>query len=197
MVQKIFTQLDRLAYRLQRVYMRKKITRERVSRHYAFFHPRPTGKIIMEKYKKRLQLSTPKVLVTGCFDVLHPEHENLLRIAKGLGGYLVVGVETDARVKLLKGPGRPINTLSIRLKKLRQLKIADKVISLPGKFNTQTQRLNWLKQIKPDILAVSASTPNLPAKRCLLAKIGGQVKVVLPHNPKISTSKMLKSAHGK
>ena len=54
MVQKILTQLDDLAYRLQLWYMKPKMTCERVGRHYAFFHPRPTGKIILAEYKNRL-----------------------------------------------------------------------------------------------------------------------------------------------
>lgn len=54
MVQAILTQLDDLAYRLQRLYMSRKITRERVGRHFAFFHPRPTGKIVLEEYRRRL-----------------------------------------------------------------------------------------------------------------------------------------------
>jgi cytidyltransferase-like protein len=208
MVQTIFTQLDDLTYRLQLWYMRPKMTRERVSRHYAFFHPRPTGEIVLEEYRKRIQALQGRnlkfksskrsdlvktILVTGCFDVLHPEHLKLLRAAKNLGGRLLVGVETDARVGRLKGPGRPVNNLAVRINNLKRLKIADKVFPLPEKFNAQSGRLAWLKRVRPDILAVSASTPHLAAKRRLMKQIGGRVVVVLPHNPKISTTKMLKS----
>ncbi|KKS79400.1 MAG: Bifunctional protein HldE, partial [Candidatus Beckwithbacteria bacterium GW2011_GWA2_43_10] len=68
-----------------------------------------------------------KVLVTGCFDVLHSEHKKFLKAAKKLGGTLLVGLETDARTRQLKGPGRPINSLRLRLKNLQQLGIADQV----------------------------------------------------------------------
>ncbi|KKS79397.1 MAG: hypothetical protein UV54_C0035G0008 [Candidatus Beckwithbacteria bacterium GW2011_GWA2_43_10] len=54
MVQKILTQLDYLAYRLQLWYMKPKMTVERVGVHFAFFHPRPTGKIVLAEYQKRL-----------------------------------------------------------------------------------------------------------------------------------------------
>lgn len=55
MVQAILTQLETLAFKLQFWYMGKKITSEHIGRHWAFFHPRPTGKIIMREFKKRLK----------------------------------------------------------------------------------------------------------------------------------------------
>lgn len=194
MVQKIFTQLDYLAYRLQRLYMNRKITRERVGRHFAFFHPRPTGKIVLEKYRKRTShLVHRTILVTGCFDVLHSEHLKLLRAAKKLGGQLLVGLETDTRVRQLKGPGRPVTKLAARLRALRQLGVADRVFALPEQFNNLNHFTNLIKKLRPDILAVSSSTPNLSSKRRIMEKSGGKVVVVLPHNPEISTTKMLKS----
>jgi len=195
MVQKLLTQLDHLAYRLQRWYMKPKMTRERIGRHSAFFHPRPTGKIVLEEYKKRLQGSTLKVLITGCFDGLHSEHQKFLRAAKKLGGKLLVGVETDARVKQLKGPSRPVNQLTVRLRALRRLGIADQVFALPNQFNNLNHFTDLIKKLRPDILAVSSNTPNLPVKRQIMKTFGGRVIVVLLHNPKISTTKMLKSTH--
>ena len=187
MVKKFLTQLENLAFKFQYRYMKPKKPRERVGRHYAFFHPRPTGKIVLDAYSRR----TRTILVTGVFDILHSEHKKFLRAAKNLGGRLLVGVETDARVRVLKGSGRPVNPLAMRLRQLCQLKIADEVFALPEKFATEADRLAWLKKLQPDILAVSASDPNLPAKRKLMSCVGGRVIVVLPHNPKISTTKML------
>jgi len=193
MVQTILTQLENVAYRLQLWYMKPKMTSERVSRHFAFFHPRPTGKIVMEEYRKRLQGPTLKILITGCFDVLHIEHKKFLRAAKALGGRLLVGVETDARVRQLKGPGRPVNQLAVRLRALRRLGIADEVFTLPNQFNDLNHFTNLIKKLRPDILAVSSSTPNLSVKRQIMKRFSGRVVVVLPHNPKISTTAMLKS----
>ena len=184
--------INSLAFHLQYFYMKPKMTRERVGCHFAFFHPRPTGEIVLQKYQQRLQGPTLKVLVTGVFDILHSEHKKLLSAAKKLGGILLVGVETDARVRRLKGPGRPINPLRLRLKNLRQLGIADKVFTLPKQFNDLNYFTALINQIKPDILAVSASTPHLAIKRRIMKQFGGRVVVVLPHNPKISTTKMLK-----
>jgi len=190
MVKNLLIQLEYLAYRLQLWYMRPKMTRERVGRHYAFFHPRPTGKIVLQQYYQR----TRTILVTGCFDILHAEHKKLLRAAKNLGGRLVVGVETDGRVRQLKGPGRPVNSLSVRIKNLKRLKIADKVFALPNQFNNLNHFTNLIKKLKPNILAVSDSTPNLTIKRKIMKNCGGRVVVVLTHNPKISTTAILKSS---
>lgn len=197
--------LESLAFRLQFWYMLSKMTSERVGRHFAFFHPRPTGKIVMEEYRKRLQGPTlkvrsekgsdpmVKVLVTGCFDVFHSEHKKLLLAAKKLGGKLLVGVETDERVKKLKGPGRPVNPLAVRLENLRRLNIANEVFSLPQKFDRQSDYVALIRKIKPAILAVSAHTPHFANKQKIMKRFGGRVVVVLPHNPKISTTKLLKS----
>ena len=63
-----------------------------------------------------------KVFVNGTFDILHVGHIALLDYAKSLGDQLVVGIDSDDRVRLLKGSNRPINsqlergTLSAHLK---------------------------------------------------------------------------------
>lgn len=135
-----------------------------------------------------------KVLVTGCFDVLHEEHRKLLQAAKKLGGRLLVGVETDERIRRLKGIGRPVNNLADRINNLKAWWIADKVFGLPEKFDEHEDYEKFIAEMRPDILAVSESTPFMTNKKELMPKYGGKVVVVLPHNPNISTTKMLKSA---
>jgi len=184
----LLDKLEFLSFHLQYAYMKPKITLERVGRHFAFFHPRPTGEIVLEKYHQM----TRTILVTGCFDVLHTMHRRLLAAAKKLGGILLVGVETDQRVRRLKGQGRPVNPLNVRLKNLQQLGIADKVFALPKQFNDLNHFTSLINQIKPKILAVSANTPHLTVKRQIMKRFNGRVVIVLPHNPKISTTKMLK-----
>ena len=209
--------------------MKSKITNEKVSLHSAFFHPRPTGKIFLKKYKQKLRtvlgrrpgqrpspnseaertdLNGTVILVTGCFDVLHQEHKKFLKAAKNYTvlnhqrstalvkdasehNILMVGLETDSRVKQLKGKDRPRNSLDIRIKNLKKWGIADKIFSLPEKFDSLKDYRALINQIKPDILAVSSHTPNLSTKRRLMKSIGGIVKVVHPHNPKFSTTKLL------
>ncbi len=138
-----------------------------------------------------------KVLVTGVFDLLHQEHLNFLTKAKATGDILLVGLETDSRVKKLKGSNRPINSLQTRIKNLKKRGIANQVFALPEKFDLPEHHLALINQIKPDILAVSSHTPNLTAKRHLIESIGGKLLIVHQHNPKISTTKIFKKTASK
>jgi rfaE bifunctional protein nucleotidyltransferase chain/domain len=149
--------------------------------------------ISLEKLvSKRQQWPKTKViLVTGCFDLLHAEHKKLLQAAKKQGEILLVGLESDKRVRQLKGLSRPVNPIVMRLKNLAGREIADYVFSLPEKFSSFSAHQKLISQLKPDILAVSSHTPNLAAKKKILAKYGGRIKIVLPHNPKVSSTLLL------
>lgn len=97
---------------------------------------------------KRKQLVGNRVVFTnGCFDILHAGHIAYLSEAKKLGGILVVGVNSDASVKRLKGEARPVNTLEDRLTLLAALEDVDYVVS----FEEDTP-LNLIKKIGPDVL---------------------------------------------
>jgi D-beta-D-heptose 7-phosphate kinase/D-beta-D-heptose 1-phosphate adenosyltransferase len=65
------------------------------------------------------------VFTNGCFDLLHPGHLRLLAAAKGLGDCLVVGLNSDASTRALKGPGRPIVPEAARAELLLGLKPVD------------------------------------------------------------------------
>ena len=69
-----------------------------------------------------------RVFVNGTFDILHVGHIELLRYAKSLGDRLVVGIDSDDRVKALKGQDRPINREYERYTMLSALKPVDSVI---------------------------------------------------------------------
>ncbi len=135
---------------------------------------------------------TKVVLVTGVFDILHSQHQKLLQKAKKLGDKLVVGLESDSRVKKLKGDSRPQNTINKRLNNIKDLNTVDYVFKLPN-LSTSKKRQTFIKKLKPHILAVSASTPHLSQKRRLMRQVDGHVKVILPHNPAISTTKIVQS----
>jgi rfaE bifunctional protein nucleotidyltransferase chain/domain len=68
------------------------------------------------------------IFVNGTFDILHIGHLQLLNYAKSLGDQLIVGIDSDERVKKLKGPSRPINTEYERYTLLKYLKPVDDVI---------------------------------------------------------------------
>ncbi len=130
------------------------------------------------------------VLVTGVFDVLHEEHVAFLRKAKALG-WLLVGVESDVRVAEMKGPSRPVNPAQRRVSTLEELQIADAVFVLPDHFNTPAAHEALIAEVRPRYLAVSAHTAHLDKKQAILAKHGGEVKVVHEHNPAVSSTILL------
>ena len=87
------------------------------------------------------------VFTNGCFDILHQGHVTYLNLAKSLGNYLIVGLNSDSSVKGLKGDKRPINTQDERKFILENLKAVDEVII----FSEQTP-LNLIKEVRPQFL---------------------------------------------
>jgi D-beta-D-heptose 7-phosphate kinase/D-beta-D-heptose 1-phosphate adenosyltransferase len=74
-------------------------------------------------------MQTTKIIWTnGCFDVLHRGHIELLKYAKSLGDWLVVGIDTDERVKNSKGESRPFNNIEDRVAMLESIKYVDEVV---------------------------------------------------------------------
>lgn len=77
---------------------------------------------------RRAQLSGKRVVFTnGCFDILHPGHVTYLEDARRKGDFLIVALDTDAAVRKLKGPTRPINSLESRLQVMAALESVDAV----------------------------------------------------------------------
>lgn len=87
------------------------------------------------------------VFTNGCFDLLHIGHVRYLEQAQLLGDILIVGVNSDASVKLLKGPTRPIQNENDRAEILASLKAVQHTVI----FNEETP-LKLIQQIKPDFL---------------------------------------------
>jgi len=88
-----------------------------------------------------------KVFTNGCFDILHIGHIDYLRASKRAGDYLVVGLNSDASIKRLKGGTRPINSQLDRRAMLLELRCVDEVII----FDEDTP-LELIKQVNPDIV---------------------------------------------
>ena len=91
-----------------------------------------------------------KVLVTGVFDLLHKEHIEFLKKASDLGDYLIVGIESDVRVKQMKGESRPINAQKVRKENLEKLNLANEVFILPEQFSRPEDHIKLIKKIKPE-----------------------------------------------
>ena len=87
------------------------------------------------------------VFTNGCFDLLHRGHVEMLRASKALGEHLVVGLNTDASVKRLKGDTRPINNETDRKVVLESLDFVDEVIL----FDEDTPQ-QLIERIRPDII---------------------------------------------
>lgn len=87
------------------------------------------------------------VFTNGCFDVLHRGHVTYLAAARDLGDCLVVGLNSDASVKRLKGENRPINNENDRALVLAALSFIDYIIL----FEEETPK-NLIEQVRPDIL---------------------------------------------
>lgn len=134
------------------------------------------------------------VLATGVFDLLHQEHQTFLRNAKVAGDFLVVGLESDKRVREMKGPSRPINTAEKRKTAIEALQVVDSVFILPDDFNRPEMRKQLLLDLMPDILAVSSHSDHLEMKQKMMAEVGGEVQIVHNHNPAISTTILLEKA---
>ena len=68
-----------------------------------------------------------QIIVNGTFDIVHSGHLALLNYARSLGDYLVVAIDSDRRVKELKGADRPVNTQTERQELLSNLRSVDEV----------------------------------------------------------------------
>lgn len=90
-----------------------------------------------------------KVWVNGTFDVLHVGHLGLLEFASQFGN-LRVGIDTDKRVKELKGEDRPFNNQQDRKKMLESIKFVDEVVL----FDSREELIQCVKDYSPDIMIV-------------------------------------------
>ncbi|MBC7451437.1 MAG: D-glycero-beta-D-manno-heptose 1-phosphate adenylyltransferase [Cytophagales bacterium] len=114
------------------------------------------------------------VFTNGCFDILHLGHIDYLEKAKQLGVRLVVGINTDASVKRLKGPERPLNNEYARARMLAALASTDAVIL----FDEPTP-LELITAIKPDVLVKGSDyTIDTIVGADIVTEHGGSVKTI-------------------
>jgi len=114
------------------------------------------------------------VLTNGCFDVLHSGHISSLRQAKGLGDVLVVAVNSDASVRRLKGPDRPINDQTERVSVLGALSYVDHVVV----FDEDTP-VRLIERLRPDVYAKGGDyVPELLDEAAAVRAYGGRVSVL-------------------
>lgn len=126
------------------------------------------------------------VFTNGCFDILHIGHVRYMQEAAKLGDILVIGLNSDASVKRLKGPERPVNTEMERAELLCALGFVDYVVI----FDEDTP-YNLISEIQPDVLVKGGDyQPNEVAGKDIVEARGGKV-VIIPFVPGKSTTKII------
>ena len=88
----------------------------------------------------------------GCYDILHRGHLELLRYARSLGDKLVVGIDSDSKVRKSKGEGRPVNNQEDRKFFLESLIYVDEVII----FNTAEELEGRVESIRPKFIVIGS-----------------------------------------
>jgi len=124
---------------------------------------------------EEIRRSNNKIVFTnGCFDILHVGHVRYLTTAKSFGDILIVGLNTDDSVKMLKGANRPINNEKDRAEVLLGLKAVDYVVL----FGERTAE-NLVAEVRPDIYVKGAdyTVDKIPEAK-IVQSYGGRVELV-------------------
>jgi rfaE bifunctional protein nucleotidyltransferase chain/domain len=126
------------------------------------------------------------VFTNGCFDILHLGHVDYLEKARLCGSKMIVGVNTDASVRQLKGPTRPVNSEYARARILAALGFVDLVII----FEEETP-LNLINELLPDVLIKGDdySIETIVGAKEVIAN-GGKVTTI-PLVPTYSTTNLI------
>ncbi len=130
------------------------------------------------------------VLTGGCFDILHLGHVRFLSEARAMGDYLVVLLESDERAKELKGRNRPFCNQEERAEMLSALRSVDLIVLLPT-MGKDSDYLNLLTKIKPDIIAIAENDPHREKRKRQAKEIGAELEIV-SLTKTFSTSKLAK-----
>src|SRR5438067_5766198 len=122
------------------------------------------------------------VFTNGCYDLLHPGHIRLLESARSLGDVLILALNTDASVRRLKGPARPLISERDRAEMASALAAVDAVTL----FDEDTPR-ELIAAVLPEILVKGADWSHFIAGREEVEAAGGKV-LALPLEPGYSTT---------
>ena len=153
----------------------------------------PTGKILnlaqARRWANAARRNGQRIVATnGCFDLLHFGHVTYLQRARGLGDRLVIGLNSDASVRQLKGPTRPLVPARQRAAVLAALACVDAVVIFGEKRATR-----FLQAVQPDIYAKGGDYRPAtldPGERSVLDAAGTKICIV-PFVPEFSTTQLL------
>lgn len=144
----------------------------------------------VEKVSKQLKAQGKSiVLVGGCFDIFHYGHLHFLKTAKSHGDILMVLLESDEKVRKLKGPQRPITPQTHRAEILSEFPFIDFVVLLKPLNNNQ-EYTDIVQKIKPTTIAVTQGDPQLAIKTKQAKTINSKV-VEIDHINTASTSEIV------
>lgn len=132
------------------------------------------------------------VLAGGCFDLLHPGHVVFLEKAKKAGDILIILLESDEKIKVLKGINRPVQSQLKRAKVLSLLAAVDYVVNMPYlKEDLEYDRL--ILRIKPDIIAATSGSQSTNHYKRVAKLVGAKLKFVTEAIGDYSTSSLINS----
>jgi D-beta-D-heptose 7-phosphate kinase/D-beta-D-heptose 1-phosphate adenosyltransferase len=130
------------------------------------------------------------VWTNGCFDLLHVGHARSLRAASGFGDVLIVGVNSDASVRRLKGPGRPLLPSADRAELVASLGCVDHVVV----FDEDTPE-ECIRRLRPVVHCKGADYAPPHGKpipeAAIVSACGGRVEY-LPLVPELSTTELIR-----
>jgi len=141
---------------------------------------------ITDLVKKLRNQDKTIVFTNGCFDIIHAGHVQYLQEAKALGDILVIGLNSDASVKRLKGAERPVNDQNDRAIVLSAIKSVDYVVI----FKEDTP-YDIIKQIKPDILVKGGDWPEDEIVGHDIVKANGGIVKSLSFRPGNSSTSII------
>ena len=142
----------------------------------------------LQKTIKTWKKNNQKIVFTnGCFDILHLGHIKTLSESKKLGDKLVVGLNNDESVKVLKGKNRPVNNNYHRSMMLAALSFVDLVV-----FFEEDTPYNLIKLVLPNIITKGGDyeKKDVIGGDLILSK-GGQMNII-PLLPNLSSSKLIR-----
>lgn len=114
------------------------------------------------------------VFSNGCFDILHRGHVEYLSKAADLGDILIIGLNTDASVKRIKGPSRPVNDEKARAVVLAALEFVDAIM-----FFEEDTPYNLIKNVQPDVLVKGKDYKAEDIVGCdIVTNKGGKVETI-------------------
>ncbi len=142
----------------------------------------------LQKIIKTWKKGNQKIVFTnGCFDILHLGHIKILSESKRLGDKLVVGLNNDESVKILKGKNRPVNNNYQRSMMLAALSFVDLIV-----FFEEETPYNLIKLVMPNVITKGGDYEEKDViGGDLIVSMGGEINII-PLLPNLSSSKLIR-----